>query len=106
MITLISNLAALALTTTILVRVICVVYHTTADHHRHRAAFLGFGYSYVLLGAGAAFAAGALIGGTDADLPLWLMLMGSVGLILFDRRARRCWTVTDCPIERREGEAP
>ena len=70
------------------------------------ALFLAFaitnGYSYVILGAGAAFGACALVA-DRADLTEWallLMLAGSCGLIAFDRRAARCWMVTDCPMEK------
>lgn len=97
----ISAAIALLLTGVILVRVICVVYHTTAAKHAHPLLYLGFGYSYVVLGAGAAFAAVALVAdvpGAD-DLALWLLLAGSVGLIAFDRRAKRCLAETQCPIE-------
>ena len=69
----ISAAIALLLTGVILVRVICVVYHTTATKHAHPLLYLGFGYSYVVLGAGAAFAAVALVAdvpGAD-DLALW-----------------------------------
>ena len=54
-----------------------------------------------VLGAGAAFAAVALVAdvpGAD-ELALWLLLAGSVGLIAFDRRAKRCLAETQCPIE-------
>lgn len=95
---------ALVLTGVILVRVICVVYHTTATRHSHHLLYLGFGYSYVILGAGAVFAAVALVAdvpGAD-DLALWLLLIGSVGLIAFDRRAKRCLAETACPIEKQK----
>ncbi len=95
-------LAALLLAGTIVVRVICVVYQTSVKKHRHPMLFLGFGYSYVVLGAGAAFGACALVA-DRADLTEWallLMLAGSCGLIAFDRRAAKCWTVTDCPMDR------
>jgi len=94
-----STLAALALAGVILVRVICVVYHTTNDKHRHPMLFLGFGYSYVVLGAGAIAAAVALVCDLEASWALWLLLAGSVGLIAFDRRAKRCLAETQCPIE-------
>lgn len=98
---LLGNLAALALAGVILSRVIFVVYQTTRAHHAHPLLFLGFGYSYVVLGAGAIFAALAIV--TDrpdmAEAGLWLLLAGSCGLIAFDRRARQCWTVTACPID-------
>lgn len=97
------QLAAGAMAAIILVRCICVLYMTTHRHHRHPLLWLGFGYSYVTLGAGAAFGACALVAGR-ADLTEWallLMLAGSCGLIAFDRRAAKCWMVTDCPTERR-----
>jgi len=102
MIDLLQQLAAGAMAIIILVRCICVLYMTTHSHHRHPLLFYGFGYSYVILGAGAAFGACALVAGR-ADLTEWallLMLAGSCGLIAFDRRAAKCWTVTDCPMER------
>ena len=98
---LIATLAAMVLAGIIVTRVICVVYLTSLRHHAHAWMFLGFGYSYVALGAGAILGAVAL--GLDrhdlAELALWVLLAGSCGLILFDRRAKRCWMVTDCPIE-------
>ena len=102
MIDLMQQIAAGAMAAVILVRCICVLYATTYRHHRRPWLYYGFGYSYVTLGAGAAFGACALVAGR-ADLTEWallLMLAGSCGLIAFDRRAARCWTVTDCPIER------
>lgn len=98
---LIAAAIALFMAGTILVRVVCVLHQTSPSKHRNRLLFLGFGYSYIVLGAGAICAAIAI--GIDhhtyADTALWLMLAGSCGLIIFDRRARRCWTVTDCPIQ-------
>lgn len=100
MIALLPDLAAAALTATILLRVICVVYRTTARQHAHPAAFLGFGYSYVILGAGAIVGAVALIADPSlTSLALWLLLAGSCGLILFDRRAAKCWSETRCPLD-------
>lgn len=96
------SIAAALMAVVILVRCICVLHMTTHRHHRHPLLWLGFGYSYVVLGAGAAFGACALVAGR-ADLTEWallLMLAGSCGLIAFDRRAAKCWTVTDCPMER------
>ncbi len=96
-------LAALLLAGMIVVRVICVVYQTSVKKHRHPLLFLGFGYSYVLLGAGAIFSAVEICASRDlGGLPLWLMLAGSCGLIVFDRRARECWMVTRCPIEEKD----
>lgn len=98
---LIPPLAAVALAATILMRVICVVWRTTAKAHAHPALFLGFGYSYVILGAGAITGAIALAGAADTGaLALWLLLAGSCGLIIFDRRAAKCWAVTRCPMDR------
>jgi len=95
------TLVALALAAVIVARVICVVYQTSAARHRHTLLFLGFGYSYVTLGAGAIFGAVALTARPDlCALALWLLLAGSCGLILFDRRAARCWTATACPIDK------
>lgn len=93
--------AALVLAGIIVCRVICVVYQTTRDKHAHALLFLGFGYSYVIFGAGAICGAlGIIVDDFDiAELALWLLLAGSTGLIAFDRRARQCWAVTHCPIE-------
>ena len=99
------QIIAILFAAVVVARVICVVYRTTARHHRHPLLFLGFGYSYVLLAAGAIFAAVALC--VRADLitfALWLLLTGSVGLIVFDRRAARCWGASDCPLERSPNE--
>lgn len=96
-------IAAGSMSVVILIRCICVLYMTTRKHHKHPVLWLGFGYSYVALGAGAAFGACALVAGRH-DLSEWallLILAGSCGLIAFDRRAARCWTVTDCPVERK-----
>lgn len=94
---------AMVLSAVIVMRCICVLYMTTNKKHRHPLLFLGFGYSYVTLGAGAIAAALALC--TDhADLDhvaLWLLLVGSVGLITFDRRSAKCWTFVSCPMERK-----
>jgi hypothetical protein len=94
------QICAIIFAAVIVARVICVVYRTTARHHRHPLLFLGFGYSYVLLAAGAIFAAVALCARADlVSLALWLLLGGSAGLIVFDRRAARCWSVSDCPLD-------
>ncbi len=102
MIDLLQQIAAGAMASIILVRCICVLYMTTHGHHRHPLLFYGFGYSYVILGAGAAFGACALVAGRHdlAEWALLLMLSGSCGLIAFDRRAAKCWMVTDCPMEK------
>lgn len=101
MIDLIANAIAIILAGVIFARAICVVHGTSPKKHRHPLLFLGFGYSYVLLGAGAAFGAVALC--TDHpevhDLAVWLLLVGSCGLILFDRRAALCWSRPTCPLE-------
>ncbi len=102
MIDILQQAAAGAMATVILIRCVCVLYMTTTRHHRHPLLWLGFGYSYVILGSGAIFGACALVAGR-VDLTEWallLMLAGSCGLIAFDRRAAKCWTVTDCPMER------
>lgn len=94
---------AVILTGIIVVRCICVLHQTTAKKHRHPLLFLGFGYSYVTLGAGAIVAALALVFDHDdlEQIALWLMLAGSVGLIIFDRRSAKCWTFVNCPMERK-----
>lgn len=94
---------ALVLTGIIVVRCICVLHQTTVKKHRHPLLFLGFGYSYVTLGAGAIVAALALVFDHDdlEQIALWLMLAGSVGLIIFDRRSAKCWTFVNCPMERK-----
>lgn len=102
MLEILQQAAAAVMAGVIIVRCICVLYLTTRRHHRHPLLYYGFGYSYVILGAGAAFGACALVA-DRADLTEWallLMLAGSCGLIAFDRRAARCWMVTDCPMEK------
>jgi hypothetical protein len=90
---------AIALAGTIFIRAVCVCYSTSPAKHRHPVLFVGFGYSYVLLGAGAVFGAVEICTASDlGGLPLWLMLAGSTGLIMFDRRLMRCWAVTECPM--------
>lgn len=93
--------AAILLAVVIFGRAVCVVYSAHPKKHKHPLHFIGFGYSYVVLGAGAAFAAVALC--TDHrevhDLALWLLLLGSCGLIVFDRRAALCWSRPTCPME-------
>lgn len=94
-------LAAAVLALVIVARCVRVLHQTTPKKHRHPLIYLGFGYSYVVLGAGAVFGAGAIA--TDHDtlehVALWLLLAGSVGLIVFDRRALRCWSLTECPAD-------
>lgn len=94
---------ALVLAAVIVMRCICVLYLTTVKKHRHPLLYLGFGYSYVILGAGAITAALTLcLDRADLmPLALWLLLVGSVGLIAFDRRSAKCWAVADCPMERK-----
>ncbi len=101
---LMQSIAAAAMAAVILVRCICVLYMTTQAHHRHPVLFYGFGYSYVVLGAGAAFSAVALLADRHdlAEWALLALLAGSCGLIAFDRRAARCWMVTNCPMEIKE----
>lgn len=97
-----SAAAALVLCAAIVGRCITVLYQAVPGKHKHPILFLGFGYSYVVLGAGAiAGALGLVLERHDlADLGLWAMLAGSTGLIAFDRRAIRCITSSDeCPIE-------
>lgn len=98
---LITNGLAIAFATVIFARAICVLYTTSPKKHSHPAHFIGFGYSYVTLGAGAAFAAVALCFDHPEihDLALWLLLLGSCGLIIFDRRAAACWASESCPMD-------
>ena len=97
----VTNGVAILLAVIIFGRAVCVVYSAHPSKHRHPLLFLGFGYSYVLLGAGAL--AGAIALCTDHkelhDLAVWLLLVGSCGLIVFDRRAALCWSRTSCPLE-------
>lgn len=96
--------AAIALAATIFIRAICVAHGTHPGRHHHWLQFAGFGYSYVILAAGAVFAAIEICSTVAmGDLPLWLLLVGSGGLIVFDRRSAKCWTIDDCPA-RPEGE--
>ena len=102
MMTMIPPVVAILLATVIFVRAVCVCYSTTPANHRHPLMFLGFGYSYVLLGAGAVFSAIEILGADVGQIPLWLILIGSAGLIVFDRRRQQCWAITHCPAERQE----
>lgn len=94
---------AMVLATIIVVRCICVLYMTTSKKHRHPLLYLGFGYSYIVLGAGAITAALALCFDRPELMPvaLWLVLLGSVGLIVFDRRSAKCWAFVNCPMEKK-----
>ena len=100
----VTNGVAIALAVTIFGRAICVVHGAHPGKHKHLLHFLGFGYSYVVLGAGAL--AGSIALATDHaelhDLAIWLLLLGSCGLIVFDRRMAKCWSVAECPMEKRE----
>jgi len=99
MLTMIPAIVATGLAAIIFGRAICVVYNAHPSKHRHPLLFIGFGYSYVTLGAGAIFAAIEICGHDVGSLPLWLILIGSAGLIAFDRRRQQCWAVTHCPAE-------
>lgn len=50
--------------------------------------WLGFGLSYVAV-AGAALGSAAHISQGQGTLSLWAILLGSAGMILFDRRRRK-----------------
>jgi len=102
MIELLSTLAAVMLASVIFTRAVCVCYSTHPSKHRHPLLFIGFGYSYVLAGAGAVLAAIDILGADVGHWPEWLILIGSAGLIAFDRRRQQCWAVTHCPAEDRE----
>lgn len=104
MLTMIPPIVAIGLAAIIFGRAICVVYNAHPSKHRHPLLFIGFGYSYVTLGAGAIFAAIDVCGGNTGDVALWLILIGSAGLIAFDRRRQQCWAVTHCPAEMAETE--
>ena len=86
---------ALCLAMVIFVRVICVVYRLSIKtHSKGKGHFVAFGYSYVAVGAAAACAV-AGVSWSDpvwstimAKAAAWLFLVGSVGLIIFDRRPR------------------
>ncbi len=96
-----ADLGAVLMAGAVFARALCVVYRTTPRHHRNPLLFLGFSYSYVILGAGAVFAAIEIIANQHlGELPLWLLLIGSAGLIAFDRRAVRCWSLTECPADK------
>lgn len=92
-------LAAIIMAAVIFIRAVCVVHGASPKKHRHPLLFLGFGYSYVLLGAGAVACAIDICGHDLGQIPLWLILAGSCGLIVFDRRRQQCWTLADCPAE-------
>lgn len=100
---LLTPLAAAILAATIFVRAVCVLHMTTPRKHRHPLLFFGFGYSYVTLGAGAIFSAIEIFGADVGQTPLWLMLIGSCGLIVFDRRRTECMSISHCPAD---GRAP
>lgn len=101
-----TTLAAVFMACVIVTRCICVLHMAAPSKHRTRLLFFAFGYSYVILGAGAVFSAIALVNPElDLDKPaMLLMLLGSTGLIVFDRRRAQCWAVTDCPMDRRKQE--
>ena len=91
MLTMIPAIVATGLAAIIFGRAICVVYNAHPSKHRHPLLFIGFGYSYVTLGAGAICGALAIVIDHHelADAAIWLLLAGSCGLIAFDRRARQ-----------------
>ncbi len=99
---------ALSLAMVIFVRVICVIYHLCIKTHQQgKWHFMAFGYSYVAVGAGAACAV-AGVSWSDpvwsalmAKAAAWLFLLGSFGLILFDRRPR-----SKCDGQQRSSVAP
>ena len=99
MLTMIPPIVAIGLASLIFGRAICVLYSAHPSKHRHPLLFVGFGYSYLALGAGAIFAAIEICGADVGHWPLWLILIGSAGLIAFDRRRQQCWSVTHCPAE-------
>lgn len=98
-------MAAVFMAAVIVTRCVCVLHMAAPAKHRTRLLFYAFGYSYVVLGAGAIFGAIDMVFARDLhDLALLLMLAGSTGLIVFDRRRAQCWAVTDCPMDRRQKE--
>lgn len=103
--TMIPPVIACVLAAIIVVRAICVLHMTTPAKHHHPVLFYGFGYSYVLLGAGAIFAAIDILGADVGTVPQWLLLAGSCGLIAFDRRRTECMSITHCPSERFDADA-
>lgn len=94
--------AATLMAAVIFARCLCVLYLAAPKKHRHPLLFAGFGYSYVTLGAGALFGAVALVVDIHdlTDVALLLMMTGSTGLIIFDRRSVVCISSDkDCPLE-------
>lgn len=84
------TLLALALAAPPIVRCVCVAIHISPRAFKKAHCPLrwhGFAWSYVALGAAAAFAAldVHLTGGTRAE---WLFLAASAGLVVFDPRRR------------------
>lgn len=100
----VTNGVAILLAVIIFGRAVCVVYGASPKKHRHPLHFIGFGYSYVTLGAGALAGAIALCTNHPElhDLAVWLLLLGSCGLIVFDRRAALCWSRPVCPLEEKQ----
>lgn len=97
---LIVDAAAILLAGIVFTRAMCVAYKASHRTHKHPAQYLSFGYSYLALGAGALLAALEICRGADmGTAPLWLLLAGSSGLILFDRRRDRCWALPNCPAD-------
>lgn len=93
------SLVAVVACLVIVVRCVCVLYHTHWTRHPRRAwHWVGFGYSYVLLAA--ASVAGTI--GVVAGDAVWIrgavlgLLAASAGLIAFDRRRETCNRAPNC----------
>lgn len=81
-----TTILAVALFLVVAARAICVLYLVTTEHHAGWR-LVAFGASYVALGGGAFWSMLSIISRPDLmPLALWMMLAGSVGLIVFDRR--------------------
>lgn len=80
-----TSLLAIPLFLVIIARAICVLYMATID--KHGSKFVGLALSYVVFGSGAYWAMLALVARPDlSDAGLWMMLLGSTGMILYDKR--------------------
>lgn len=93
------TLASIVAAAVIIVRCVCVLYHTHHTRHpRHAWHWVGFGYSYVLLAGAALCGVVAVITGevAYARIAVGGFLVASAGLIIFDRRQPTCGRADHC----------
>lgn len=94
------SLIALAATGVIVVRCVCILYQSHwRTHERGPWHWMGFGYSYIAVAA-AAMTGAIFIVSADWRFGLTsvsLFLIGTAGLILFDRRQPYCPHNPTCP---------